>query len=153
MLKKIFWWFILIVILFILSIFKAPDLAKSISWVIWFPNLSINIYEFKWRFDTAVTNIPTKEELEFKYNETLSGAIELKWKIIDWVQTTKETVDDLRETLSWAEQKIEDLKDTYNDAKEFVDEASKKIDEAKKIIEDTNKVINDVQNIGDSVEQ
>lgn len=139
---------VMVIILFVLTVFKAPDLAKSISELAGFPNLPANIISIKTTFDWVITDIPTKEELENQYNEALSWAIELKGKIVDWVQSTKNTVDDLRETMSWAEQKIEDIKETYNDAKEFVDEAGKKIEETKKIIEDTSRVINEVQNIG-----
>jgi methyl-accepting chemotaxis protein len=143
---------VMIIILFVLTIFKAPDLAKSISELAGFPNLPANIISIKSTFDWVVTDIPTKEELEKQYTEALSWAVELKGKIVDWVQSTKDTVDDLRETMSWAEQKIEDIKDTYNDAKDFVDNASKKIEETKKIIEDTTKVINEVQNINNTSE-
>lgn len=147
MLKKIFWWMIVLIILFVLTVFKAPDLANSIAELAGFPNLPTNIISIKSTFDWAVTDIPSQSELEEHYNEALSWAIIIKWQIIDGVQTTKDTVDDLRETLSWAEQKIEDIKETYDDAKEFVDEASAKIEATKKIIEDTTKVINEVQNI------
>ena len=138
----------MIFVLFVLTVFKAPDLAKSIAELAGYPNLPAKIISIKSTFDWVVTDIPTQEELEKQYNEALSWAIELKDKVVDWVQTTKDTVDDIRETMSWAEQKIEDIKETYNDAKEFVDEAGKKIEETKKIIEDTSRVINEVQNIG-----
>jgi hypothetical protein len=138
---------VMVIILFVLTVFKAPDLAKSISWLAGFPNLPASIISIKSTFDWAVTDIPTQEELEKQYNEALSWAIIIKGKIVGWVEITKNKVDDLRETMSWAEGKIDDLKDTYNDAKDFIDQAWKKIEETKKIIEDTNKVMNDVQNM------
>lgn len=150
MLKKIFWTAILLFILFVLAVFKAPEVAKSVANIIGYPNLPESITKLKWTYDQVVTDIPSKEELEKQYNSTISWAIELKENIVNWVQTTKNKVDSLRETMSWAEQKIEDLKGSYNDAKEFIDEAGKKIDETKKIIEDTTTVINNVKNIADS---
>jgi peptidoglycan hydrolase CwlO-like protein len=149
MLKKIFWSWILLFILFILAVFNTPNIANSIANALGFPNLYKNITSIKWIYDTVVTDITSKEELEKQYNSTLSWALELKSNIIDWVQTTKNKVDSLRETLSWAEQKIEDIKESYEDAKEFIDETWKKIDEAKQIIEDTQAVIENVRSVSE----
>ena len=137
----------MIFVLFILCVFKAPEVAKSIANVTGFPNLPDKILSFKWSYDTVVTDIPSKQELSDKYNSTLSWALELKENILNWVDSTKETVDSLRETMSWAEQTIEDLKDAYSEAKVFIDDAGKKIEETKKIIEDTTTVINNVKNL------
>lgn len=157
MLKKLFWSLILLWVLFVLSVFKAPELATSIANLAGFPNLPEKIQSFKWTYDNVLTDIPTQEELTNQYNSTLSWALEFKENIVNWVNTTKDKVDSLRETLSWAEQKIEDLKETYNDAKDFIDTTAEKIEETKKIIEDTTAVINNVKNItetitGDTVE-
>lgn len=147
MIRKLFWSIVLLFILFVLSVFKAPDIAKSIAELAGYPNLPEKIVELKWTYDSIVTDIPTKEELESQYNSTLSWALELKQNIVSWVQTTKDKVDSLRETMSWAEQKIEDIKEWYEDAKQFIDETWKKIDEAKQIIEDTQAVIENVQQV------
>jgi len=133
--------------LFVLSVFKAPDVASSVAAMFGYPDLPTKIISIKWRYDTVVTDIPSQEELKNQYNSTLSWALELKENIINWVNTTKDKVDSIRESMSWAEQKIDDLKDTYDDAKEFIDETWKKIEETKKIIEDTQAVINKVTNI------
>ena len=147
MLKKIFWSAILLFILFILAVFNAPDIASSIANTLGFPNLPKNITSIKWTYDTVVTDIPSKEELEKQYNSTLSWALELKDNLVKWVETTKNKVDSLRETMSWAEQKIDDIKESYEEAKVFLYETWKKIDEAKKIIEDTQSVIENVKNV------
>lgn len=146
MLRKLFWSVILFVILFILSVFKAPDLAQSIADLAGFPNLPTKIVQAKEKYDQVVTNMPTKEEIENQYNLTISWAIEIKENITNWVQTTKDKVDSLRETMSGAEEKLNELKETYNDAKDFLDETSQKIDQAKQLIEDTQAVIDNVQN-------
>lgn len=129
-------------------VFKAPDLTKSISDLAWFPKIPEQVIEIKVKYDNIVTDFPTKEELEKQYNQTLSWALDLKGKIIDWVLSTKDNVDSLRETMSWAQQKIESIRETYNEAKEYIDIAEKKIEETKKIIEDTSKIIDEVKNIG-----
>lgn len=146
MLKKLFWSAILLFILFILAVFKVPEVAKSLADMAWYPNLPGKITEMKSTYDDVVTDIPSKAELEYQYNATISWALELKENITVWVQSTKDKVDSLRETMSWAEQTIDDLKWTYNDAKDFIDETWKKINETKKIIEDTQAVIDKVKN-------
>lgn len=151
MLRKLFWSAIVLIVLFILAVFKAPELAKSIADLAWYPNVPEKITEFKATFDNVVTDIPTKEELESQYNSTVSWALELKENIVNGVQTTKDKVDSLRETMSWAEQKVNELKETYNDAKEFIDETSEKIDQAKQIIEDTQAVIDNVQSVWETI--
>ncbi|MCP4523110.1 MAG: hypothetical protein GY828_02725 [Candidatus Gracilibacteria bacterium] len=149
MLQKLLLSILILLVLFILSIFNAPELAGALSNMFGYPNLPKQVIEFKESFDTVVTDIPTKDEVLDTYNTTLSGAIELKGKVIDGIHTTKETVDTIRETLSGAEEKIENAKETYNKTVEFIDETGKKIEETKKIIEDTSKVIENVQGIGE----
>lgn len=148
LLTKIFWWFILSGTLFTLSVFKAPELADSIGNTFWFPELTAQIRDLKLWFDEMTTNLPSKEELEQKYAETKSWALKLKDGIIWWIESTKEKVDDVRETLSWAEQKIEEAKDAYNKTVDFIDETGKKIEQVKETIENTSKVIEEVQNMG-----
>lgn len=147
MLKKIFWWFIVLFILFILAVFHAPKIAEWISEMIWVPNVPQKIESFKVWFDEMVTRVPTQQELEDTYNKTVSWALDIKNTVIDWVHTTKDTIDNVRETLSWAEQKVEELKDTYNKTVEIIDQAGQKVNEVKQVIEDTNQVIENVQNI------
>lgn len=146
-LQKIFWWFILSITLFWVSVFKAPELADSIWNTFGFPNLTSYIRDFKSWFDEAITHVPSQEEIQEKIAQTKSWALKIKDGIITWVETTKNKVDDVRESLSWAEQTLQDAKNAYNKTVDFIDETGKKIDEVKKTIEDTSKVIEEVQNI------
>lgn len=146
-LQKIFWWAVLIFTLFVVSVFKAPEIADSIGNTFGFPNLTEKIREFKSWFDGVVTHIPSQQEIQNALAETKSWAIKLKDGFIDWVEITKDKIDTVRETLSWAEQKIEDAKDAYNKTIDFIDETGNKINEVKQTIEDTSKVIEDVQNL------
>jgi hypothetical protein len=72
MLRKLFWSAILLFILFVLAVFKAPELAKSVADLAGYPNLPSKIKELKQTYDSVVTDIPTKEELESQYNSTVS---------------------------------------------------------------------------------
>lgn len=146
-LQKIFWWFVLSVTLFWVSVFKAPELADSIGNTFWFPNLTSYIRDFKSWFDDVVTHVPSQEEIQEKLAQTKSWALKIKDGIITWVESTKNKVDDVRETLSWAEQTLQDAKDAYDKTVDFIDETGKQIDQVKQTIEDTSKVIEEVQNI------
>lgn len=146
-LQKIFWWAVLIFTLFVVSVFKAPEIADSIGNTFGFPNFTEKIREFKSWFDGVVTHVPSQQEIQNALAETKSWAIKLKDGFIDWVEITKDKIDTVRETLSWAEQKIEDAKDAYNKTIDFIDETGNKINEVKQTIEDTSKVIEDVQNL------
>ncbi|MCP4523658.1 MAG: hypothetical protein GY828_05595 [Candidatus Gracilibacteria bacterium] len=146
--KKILLGILILIVLFFVSIFKAPELAGAISNLLGYPDFPKHVIEFKSGFDHVVTDVPTKDEVINTYNTTLSGAIELKGKVVQGIHTSKETVDSIRETLSGAEEKIESAKETYNKTVDFIDETGKKIEETKKIIEDTSKVIEEVQSLG-----
>lgn len=146
-LQKIFWWFILSVTLFWVSVFKTPELADSIGNTFGFPHLTSQIREIKKSFDWVVTHVPSQDEIKDALAETKSGALKIKDGFIDGVEVTKDKIDTVRVTLSWAEQKIEDAKDAYNKTVDFIDETGKKIDQVKQTIEDTSKVIEEVQNI------
>jgi hypothetical protein len=47
MIQKLFWSIVLLFILFVLTVFKAPDIAKSIADLAGYPNLPEKITELK----------------------------------------------------------------------------------------------------------
>lgn len=113
--------------------FIAPETANRIDSVIWMPWLSQKITWFKSNFDDIVTDIPSVEEFK-------SGALDIKETVIDWVNTTKETIDDVR----WWAQKIEN---TYNDAREVVDDLSWKVENIKTALDDVQWLWDSISNV------
>jgi len=140
--KKLILLFVIIFTLYILIIFKLPVLADAIGKSFWLEKFNSFVLTFKSNVDMVSTDTPTKQELIDTYTKALSWAIDLKNDIVNWADVTKEKIDSVRATLSWAEKAYNELKDTYWEAVEFIDETSKKIDEAKKIIDAVQSVSN-----------
>ena len=140
MIKKIFWTILLLITLYILSIFKAPSIAQNIEdflGIKWFNEFIIN---FKKTLDGSATDIPSKDEF-------LSWATDIKDKLINWIGTTKEKIDSVRYSLWEIEDTAEEIKNTYDEAKKFVQETEEKIEEVKN---KASKVSDNIENIANS---
>ena len=142
MLNKIFWWFILILVLYILLVFKAPTITWEIEnkiWINWFSEFVVN---FKNKYDDTVTNIPSKREVQDTYDVIYSWATDYKEKFVNGANITKWKIDTIREKISWTEETYnellewyEDIKEWYEDAKEFIDDNKEKLDTIKNAID------------------
>lgn len=146
MLKNIFLFILIFFVLYILSIFKAPDLASSIEQSLgiqWFNAFVIN---FKETFDDIVTNFPTQDELKNAYETAQSWALEFKDNFENWLNITKDKIDTIRETLSWAEDTISDIKENIDAAKDFYDANSWTIDDIKNTIDTISEISQEITN-------
>ena len=126
---KLGWLFIAIFTFYILLVFKAPAISTEIDKLIWIKWFSEKVIIFKWTYDKAVTNIPTKEELEAAYS----------WAV-NRVDQVKDTIDDIRET-------AEEVGDTYNQATDFINDAWEKLDQAKDTFDEVKDSIDGIKNI------
>ncbi len=133
MINKILRSILIIIILYLLAVFQAPDFSDKVSSLLWVPNLATNLRNAKEKFDEIITRVPTKEEAIDSYNRVYSWAIKAKDDFEDWVNTTKETIDTFRKTMSWAEEK-------YEDTKEFIENTSDKINEVKEVIDKVSEI-------------
>lgn len=120
-------------------ILGSPDLANKIWDQLGILKFNQAVVNIKKVFDWASTQ--TLKVDDFK--NTFSGASDIVDGINE-VQNTvigiKDTIWDVRVTLSWAEDKINNAKQAYDDTVKFIDETSEKIDNAKKTLEDLNAV-------------
>lgn len=140
--KKIFSIFLILIVSYILIIFKLPNLATYIwesLWIEGFNEFVIVVWE---KYNQVVTDLPTQEEVLETYNSTVSWAIEIKDTIVDWLETTKSYVDNIRLTLSWADETIDDISTTISELKENYDDTVE-------IIWDT---MEDINNLKENVE-
>jgi len=117
------------------SIFMLPSVASTIDNLIGKPWLSDTLRWKKVMFDGVITDIPS-------INEVKSGAVDLKDKFTTWVDTTKDTIDSIREwaqkaedTFNDAKETYEDLKDTFDDTKEMFNEAGEKLEQIQWVVE------------------
>ena len=133
MLKKIFWFLVMIFVLYVILIFTMPSFADR------FGNEKFNIFirDFKNTIDEIYTNLPTKEEWQNLWNQTLSGAENLKNNVIDWANSLKDWVDEVRKNLSWAVDKYEEVKNDVDEAKKSLQDW---VDKVKDITDTINSV-------------
>ena len=128
---------IILIIIYILLLINFPDMMNTIWWKIGLSNLNQKILEIKKDYDEKIWWIPTSTEF-------ISGAIDIKNKIINWVDDTKEKIDSIRETMSWVEATYSEIKEWYDSVKSFIDSNSWTLDSIKW-------TINDIENIRDSI--
>ncbi len=124
--KKIFWVIILLVTAYGVALFMKPAITDWIEETLWFEGFWEKI---RWNLgfiNKTVTDIPSFWEIQ-------SWAIDIRNKVADWINTTKETIDTVRSTLSWAE-------DTYNKAKDVINETTQTIDKIKGTLNDVEKL-------------
>jgi aryl-phospho-beta-D-glucosidase BglC (GH1 family) len=110
-----------------ITVFVAPDTASSIDSTLWIPWFSENIRGTKSNFDSAITDIPSLEEFK-------SWALDLKDTVVQWVETTKDTIDSVRWWAQKAEDTFNQAKDTYDSTKDAIDEANRKITEFQSLL-------------------
>lgn len=115
-----------------ISVFLAPEIASSIDKLIWKPGLSESIRGGKSTFDALITDIPNAQEFK-------SGAVDIGEKITDGIDTTKETIDQVRS----GAQKVEE---TYNQAKDTYDSVKESLSGATQTLKDINDTVNSVSN-------
>lgn len=117
MVKKLMWMFIIVIVSYILLVFNAPSVADWLERALKIEWLNEKIINFKKTFDEIVTKVPTKEELDWVYNQAK-----------DWIDTTKEKIDIIR----W---KAGEYKDKYDETIEYIEETTDKISWIKEDIE------------------
>lgn len=131
--KKLISLVILILALYGVSVFLAPDIASKIDELVGMSGLSETIRWSKENIDTTITNIPSASEFK-------SWALDIKDKVINGVETTKDTIDTIR---SWAQQ-VEDAYsgalDTYNSLKWTLENAQDKIEQIQWVVESVSEL-------------
>ncbi len=128
--KKILLWLLIVFVLYIIAIFKAPVFADSVEKffkIDWFNDWVI---DFKAKMDFAFTNMPTTDEIKDAYNKTLSWAENIKDYAWSWTQEFKNKIDAFRLTLSWWINKYDWVRRDVLDSKERIEQTIQDIKEA-----------------------
>lgn len=123
MLNKLFWSLIVILILYLVIIVKAPTVATQIDNLLKIDWFSQKVIEFKKTFDEIVTKIPTKDELKIVYS----------WAVLK-VEQTKEAIDTVREK-AW------ELENKYDEAVDFIDETKQKAEDLKENFQEISDLV------------
>ncbi len=152
--KKLLLILLIFFLFYIISIFKFPAFAVIVWTLLWTENFNEFMLKFSDTYNEVVTDIPSKDEVLDTYNKTISWAIIVKDKIVNWLDTSKSFIDEVRVTFSWSEEKINEIKenidsikDTYEDTKEIIDDTVSNISEIKDKIEVINDAITNTWDI------
>lgn len=124
--KKIFWIIILLITAYGIALFMKPSITDWIEKIIGFEGFGEKVRSNLGFINKTVTDIPSLWEIQ-------SWALDIRDKVTDWIQSTKDTIDTVRSTLSGAE-------DTYNKAKDVFDETTQTIDKLKWTLNDVEKL-------------
>lgn len=133
--KKLILFLLIAFVCYILIIFKAPLVADWIAKTLGIEWFNEFVLKFKSDIDSNATQWVSSEDLKNAYDNVMSGALEVKNTVQKTLDNTKERIDSLRITLSWAEDTFNDMKDWYDAAIEILDTTNKKIEEVKNVIE------------------
>ena len=106
----------------IIWVFLAPDITKTIEDVVWMSGTTDEIRSFKNSFNDIVTDIPSAAEFK-------SWAIDIGNTVKWGLDSTKEKIDDVRVTLSWAQ-------DTLNSTMQTIDSTIESVQSAKDSVEE-----------------
>lgn len=101
-------------------------------------NINTKIKEITWYIFWKTTDTTTKsKEL---YDSKLAPKVDsIKTWVQKWIDTTKSRVDNVRKTLSWAE-------DTYNKTKEVINDGKETLNKATEVLNDIDKMWNSIIN-------
>ena len=139
MIKKLLFIILIIVTLYIVSIFISPALADKIESSFGFTWFNQKIRDLKSWVDSTYTNIPSKEEFLETYDQAKIQA-ELKAKdALNWVNEVKWNIDEVRSTLSWAAK-------TYNEVKTSIETTKAQVETWVNAIKTTADTLNQVSN-------
>ncbi|MFK7780567.1 MAG: hypothetical protein QM490_05545 [Candidatus Gracilibacteria bacterium] len=148
MIRKLLLSILIFFTVYILLIFKAPIVAGAIEKVLGIKGFNEFILGFKSTFDDTVTDIPTKAELRNAYDAIHSGALNFKENFDIGVDYTKKQIDEIRETLSGAEDTFNNVKDGYENIKEYIDTNSGVIQDVRDTIEAFSGITEKLTNSG-----
>lgn len=141
---------VLLWVLYTLGVFYTPAIADSIGKQLGLEGYNSFVKSFKWNLDQVSTDIPSKWEFFEGSKAALSWALDLKDTVIWSISETKDKIDSVRSTLSWAESTYNDAKDTFEQAKGFVEWASEKVQKVQQTLNDVNQLGESITNIVDT---
>lgn len=135
MMTKIILLWVMVLTWFWVSAFQFPDITKQIEWVIGLDGLTDTLHWIQWQVNQISTDIPSLDEVKQTYTEVYSWALDIKDSVVQWLDTTKDSLDGVRKTLSGAEDIYYDAKDSFDSAKQWLGEIQDKLDQAQQVLE------------------
>lgn len=138
MIKKLLLLILSILVLYGVLVFLAPKISSSVESFVWIPGITEKIHSSKEDFDNIVTNVPSKQEFK-------SWAIDISDTIKWGLDSTKDKIDNVRVTLSWAQNTIDETFDN-------IDQAVETVKEVKEVVEKLKSPAEKLQNLGENIQ-
>jgi peptidoglycan hydrolase CwlO-like protein len=132
--SKIFSLLLIIITLYLLAVFKAPDFAWIIEKTLWIEWTNLTITYLADRINKISAWLPDDYE-------------KAKTNVIITAEYTKEKVDSVRETLDWAGESIEDIQKKYNEAKEMIEGIEEKINDTKEKLDEFSELWKELKSL------
>jgi len=142
--KKIVLFLLIVFVLYTLAVFQFPEFADSFGNKIGLESYNNFVRSFKSTMDKTSTNIPSLDEAKNAYDQTLSGANALKDTFIDGVNTTKTTIDTIRETASG-------VQDTYNKTVETITTVKQTVDGVTETLSGVTSTLGNLDSMRDGI--
>ena len=122
---KIFLSFLIIIIVYGLWVFLAPDITSRIDAFIWFPGLTENIRGSKEKLDYVSTD---------GVNSTLESVKQARESAREVVDTTKEHIDTIREQAANIEQTVQEIQWNIDTIKEVYESTTQNIEQVSDVL-------------------
>lgn len=122
MLKKITSFVLILATLYVLAVFFMPDISKKVDNTFWLNGLTDSIKGTKTVLDWAITDIPSIDEFK-------SGAVDIQRTVSDGINTTKQTIDTVREGTQKVTETYNQAKDTYETVQQTLSGASEQLNQ------------------------
>lgn len=133
--KKLFSFFIIVIVAYIVLVFLTPSFADTIGSFIGTKTLNEKIRVFKTNIDKTATSATWKDDFLKSYSDTIGSARQVKDTIVEKTLDTKKKIDIVRSTFSWAEETVNEVKDT-------VDSVNKTLNDVNKLWESIKSIVN-----------
>lgn len=115
MLKKILWSILIILVLYLVSIFIVPVQADKIGDIFWITRFNEKVRQIKEKMDNMMVALPSEDEIR-------KAAEDIKNNATDWANKLKDSVDNVRETLNNTAEQYEELKKEAEETKKQIEE-------------------------------
>lgn len=133
LIKNIFLIFLIIIVLYIVSLFVFTEKTKDFWDSIWLKSFNEIVLKLKWKVDEVSEIKP--DEVKDKFNEVLDT-----WT--NYAKDIKSKIDWVRSTAQWVENTYNEVKTQIDETTKNIQEIGNKINEAKQSFDNVTNIIN-----------
>lgn len=125
---------IILITLYIVSIFLFPEQIKKISSFLWLDSFNDSVLDIKWKID----NISINTDIDKTIKNIQSWATDLLDTAWDYAKDIKSKIDSVRSTASWVENTYNEVKWQIEETRKNIEDVSNKFNEMKQTVDSVN---------------